>query len=88
MSTVRLVNYLRRLAATLHNAVVDEAADTIESLEAQLFVADEKIAAYEAPDAAPASTVTEYRDGKRVTFQKVAGHHGRPFVSGSRPPSS
>ena len=87
--TERLTQFLRGLAAKGGGRAADfeEAADLLDRLYADLFLAEEKIALLEAPDEPPREkTVTQCNPhGKRVT---VAAHRGRPIIVGPPKPSS
>lgn len=85
--TDRSLQYLRGLAVVLHSPEMEEVADWLEYLAAQLFLADEKIAAYEAEPSAADQTVTEFRGGRRVTFKKTDGHRSNVISAPPKPSS-
>ena len=85
--------YLRGLAATLSDPRLEDAADLLDEQAAQLFVVDEKLAAYEAPEVTPSREVVKVWDSPNSntfrTITKTAAHYGAPKPKDDPlPPSS
>ena len=83
--------YLRGLAATLADHMLEDAADLLDEQAAQLFVLNESLAAYEAPAVVPQPEMVRERTsmyGDTFTSVKRTAVHGGAPRPIPLPPSS